>query len=127
MIFGIGTDIIEVNRIEKLFDKYGNKFLQRLFSEEEENYSLSKKDKKNAMRSLAGRFAAKEAFVKALGTGIRKPINFKDILIFNDNKGKPFIKLKKIMPQYSENCIQKIHLSLSHSNDYAVATVILEN
>ena len=90
-IFGIGTDIVNIKRMEKSLKKRGNTFKDRIFSKKEIIYC----DKKNNPYSFyAKRFAAKEALSKALGTGIRKGINFKDIEIVNDNFGKPSIKLK---------------------------------
>ena len=91
MIIGIGTDIIDIRRIKKTFTKYGEKFKNRCFSLNE----IKRADKRmNSVSSYAKRYAAKEALSKALGTGIRKGINFKDIEILNNNFGKPSIKLK---------------------------------
>ena len=90
-IFGLGTDIVNVKRLEKILKKKNTAFKTRIFSKNEILYC----DKKNNPYSFyAKRYAAKEAFSKALGTGIRKGVNFKDIEISNNNHGKPYIKLK---------------------------------
>ena len=87
-IFGIGTDIINIKRMEKSIKKNGDNFINKIFSQKEILYC---KKKKNPFAFYAKRFAAKEALSKALGTGIRKGINFKNIEISNDNFGKPSI------------------------------------
>ena len=89
-IFGIGTDIVNIKRMEKVIKKNNNSFRNRIFSKNEIIYG---RKKKNPYPFYAKRFAAKEALSKALGTGIRKGINFKDIEITNDKFGKPLIKL----------------------------------
>ena len=90
-IFGIGTDIVNIKRIEKILKKKNNNFKNRIFSNREIIYC---DNKKNPSSYYAKRFAAKEAFTKALGTGINKGISLKDIEIFNDSLGKPKIKLR---------------------------------
>ena len=125
-IFGIVTHIVNIKRMEKVIKKNNNSFRNRIFSKNEIIYG---RKKKNPYPFYAKRFAAKEALSKALGTGIRKGINFKDIEITNDKFGKPLIKLsgstatflkKKIKPnKYS------IYLSLSDDSPWAQATVII--
>ena len=90
-IYGIGTDIVNIKRVEKSLKKNGDNFKKRIFSKKEIIYC---ERKKNPISFYAKRYAAKEALSKALGTGIRKGINFKDIEILNDNLGKPSISLK---------------------------------
>ena len=90
-IFGLGTDIVNIKRLEKIFKKNRKAFKSRIFSKNEILYCDKKK---NPTPFYAKRYAAKEALSKALGTGIRKGINFKDIEISNNNFGKPSIKLK---------------------------------
>jgi len=124
-IFGIGTDIINIKRMEKSF-RNNKTFKNRIFSKKEISYC----DKKNNPYSFyAKRFAAKEALSKALGTGIRKGINFKDIEIFNDSLGKPSIKLKGSTANFLRKKIKtkkySIHLSLSDDLPWANATVII--
>ena len=90
-IFGIGTDIVNINRMKKSIKKNTRSFKNKIFSKNEIIYCEKKKD---PYSFYAKRFAAKEALSKALGTGIRKGINFKDIEIINNNYGKPTIKLR---------------------------------
>jgi len=90
-IFGIGTDIVNIKRMEKSIKKNGDYFKRKIFSKNEIIYC---EKKKNPFSFYAKRFAAKEALSKALGTGIRKGINFKNIEISNNRLGKPSIKLK---------------------------------
>ena len=125
-IFGIGTDIVNIKRMEKSLRNKNNAFKNKIFSKNEIIYC----DKKNNPYSFyAKRFAAKEALSKALGTGIRKGINFKDIEVFNDNLGKPFIKLKGTTAYFLKKKIKakkySIYLSLSDDLPWANATVII--
>ena len=92
-IFGIGTDIINIKRINNSIKKGGFNFKKKIFSDSEINYC---ERKKNSSAFYAKRFAAKEAFAKALGTGITKGISLKDIEIYNDSSGKPNIRLKGV-------------------------------
>jgi holo-[acyl-carrier protein] synthase len=119
MIQGIGTDIIEVRRIGKAISRLGQRFLDRIFSVEEQEYCLRYRD---AERHFAGRFAAKEAVVKALGTGFRQGINWLDIEIVNDAMGRPMVFLSEKLQERFES--QKLLLSISHSQEYATAFVI---
>ena len=125
-IFGIGTDIVNIKRMEKSLKKNGHNFKNRVFSKNEIDYC---EKKKNSYAFYAKRFAAKEALSKALGTGIRKGIDFKNIEIFNDNFGKPFIKLSGSTANFLKKKIKTkkyfIHLSLSDDKPWAQATVII--
>ena len=122
MIIGIGVDIIEINRVKNAI-KRNEKFIEKICSEEEIKY-LKKKDFK--YESIAGKFAAKEAIVKALGTGFRN-MKIKDIEITNNELGKPLVELKggalEIIKDYKNI---RIHLSISHSRDNAIAYSIIE-
>jgi len=125
-IFGIGTDIVNIKRVHKSLRKNKAIFKNRIFSKREIVYC----DKKNNPSTFyAKRFAAKEALSKALGTGIRKGINFKDIEILNDNFGKPSIKLKGSTANFLKKKIKSkkysIYLSLSDDLPWAQATVII--
>ena len=123
MIFGIGTDIIEIARIEKQVTK-DTGFISRVFTPDEINCCDGKK---NRSEKFAARFAAKEAFMKALGTGWRDGIAFTDIEIINDELGKPKINLNGHAKKLAEsNGIDSIHVSLSHTDKLATAVVILE-
>ena len=125
-IFGIGTDIVNIKRMEKSIKKNGKYFKNRVFSTNEILYC---EKKKNPFSFYAKRFAAKEALSKALGTGIRKGINFKDIEILNDKMGKPYINLKGSTKNFLRKKIKskkfKIHLSLSDDAPWAQATAII--
>ena len=125
-IFGIGTDIVNIKRIKKILKNNGTRFKNKIFSESEINYCEKKRD---PGPFYAKRFAAKEAFSKALGTGIRKGINLKNIIIFNDVYGRPKIKLKGSTYNYLKKKIKSkkynIHLSLSDDAPWAQATVII--
>ena len=125
-IFGIGTDIVNIKRMDKLLTKKGDFFKNRVFSKKEILYC---EKKINSSSYYAKRFAAKEAFSKALGTGIRKGINLKDIEIYNDKGGKPNIKLRGFVNIFLKKKIKKkkynIYLSLSDDKPWAQATVII--
>ncbi|MGH2574384.1 MAG: holo-ACP synthase [Ignavibacteria bacterium] len=114
---GIGIDIVEVSRINNLIEKYGDKFFQRILTPNEINYckSFSRPD-----IHFAGRFASKEAYSKAIGTGISKNFRWKDIEILNDEKGKPYIN------HLTENEYSKFRfeISITHTKDYGCAVVI---
>jgi len=119
MIKGIGIDIIEVKRIKKLMEDYGERFFKRILTENEINYckKFSKPD-----QHFAGRFASKEAYSKAIGTGVGKEFSWKDIEILNNEKGKPYIiNLKE--NQFSK---LKFEISISHTEGYACAVVSCE-
>ena len=123
-ILGIGIDIVEINRIKKIL-KRNRSFIDRIYTKHER--SLCHGNKK--VFCYAKKYAAKEAFVKALGTGFRYGINFKDIEIKNDKLGKPFVKLNKILNlKIKKKCKIKnfnIFLSLSDENKYAIASVVI--
>jgi len=125
-IFGLGTDIVNIKRLKKILKKNKNTFKTRIFSESEILYCDKKK---NSASYYAKRYAAKEAFSKALGTGIRKGINFKDIEVINNNYGKPLIKLKGQTADFLKKKIKSkkysIYLSLSDDLPWAQATVII--
>ncbi len=124
-ILGIGVDIIKNKRVENSMKN--KKFLQRIFNKEEINIIKKEKVKKNF---YAKRFAAKESFSKSMGTGFRKELNFKDIIILNNKLGKPFYKKTKKI----DNLIFKkfnvrnynLFLSISDEKDYSIAFTILQ-
>ena len=127
-IFGIGTDIVNINRMENLLKRRGLFFKNKIFSKKEISYC---EKKKTPSAFFAKRFAAKEAFSKALGTGIRKGIKLKDIEISNNLHGKPFIFLKGSLPKFIKKKLKNkkydIHLSLSDEDPWAHATVIISH
>ena len=124
-ILGIGVDIVENFRVNKLLKN--NLFIKRIFSNSEILIAKKTKDKKNY---YSKRFAAKEAFVKSIGTGFRNNLNFKDISIVNDKMGKPsFIiseKIKKIIKKEFKVSSFNFFLSISDEKKYSVAYVILQ-
>ena len=123
-IYGIGTDIVSIKRIKKSLKK--KFFIKRIFNERE---VIKCKKLKNYYNCFAKRFAAKEAFSKALGTGISNGINFNEIVILNNKTGKPYIHLKGKTKKKIANVLKKkktkISLSLSDEEDYAVAFVTI--
>ena len=122
-IYGIGTDIVSVDRVKKLHQN--KNVLERLFCKEE---MLKCSKIINSYNCYAKRFAAKEAFSKALGTGISNGINFNEIIVMNKKNGKPFIKLKGKTMKIIKKKIKKklnIELSLSDEKRYAVAFVTI--
>jgi len=124
MIFGIGIDIIETVRIEKACNKWGGRFIYRIFTQKEIDYCNSKKT--HRYQSLASRFAAKEAMFKALGTGWNFGMRWKEIEVVNDHLGKPDIVLSGEVSRFAEKLgIQQILVSLSHTKQFVVAQVVL--
>tara|TARA_Y100000590_G_scaffold127652_1_gene145945 strand:+ start:738 stop:1130 length:393 start_codon:yes stop_codon:yes gene_type:complete len=127
MIVGIGSDIVNINRIEKTINKFGNKFINRCFSKVE---ILKSENRLNKVASYAKRFAAKEAFSKALGTGFSKGVFFKDISVENNKLGKPMLKLngnaEKILKQLvPKNKYPIVNLTITDENQLAYAMVII--
>ena len=121
MILGIGTDIIEIDRIKKAIINTP-KFLDKLFTERElKQFNLDNP----RIESIAGNFAVKEAVSKALGTGMRE-IGFKDIEVFRDNLGKPFIEVSEKIDKVIKEENYNFHVSISHNKTSAIAFVILE-
>jgi len=124
MIFGIGTDIVEVARIEDSLARFGNGFAERILNEAEwQSYMQSN----TAARFLAKRFAAKEAFAKALGTGLRGPATFQNIGVTHDDLGKPVLDIAAELQQLLDSKgIRFMHLSISDEKALAAAFVVLE-
>ncbi|MGL9732850.1 MAG: holo-[acyl-carrier-protein] synthase [Wolbachia sp.] len=121
MIHGIGIDIVNIPRILKILQKYGEKFHNKIYTEREIEISKKYNNQEIQAKYLAKRFAAKEAFVKALGSGFSHGITMKDIEIYNDIKGKPHLDIN--IDSISKDYI--IHLSLSDDGDYATAFVVI--
>ena len=122
MIIGLGTDIIEIERIKRAL--YREKFKERVYSSRERRYCEGRGEQ--AAASFAARFAGKEAFFKALGTGIICALNLVEIL--NDESGKPVIELNgRALELIQERNVKNLQVTLSHSKNYATATCILEN
>ena len=124
MILGLGTDIVNISRIESLLEKWRDRFINRVFTRKERDYCM---DKKFPSQHFAARFAAKEAFLKALGVGLGYGISMKDIEVTTNSIGNPSIVLHgKAKEACCKRNMKKIFLSLSHDGEYGIAQVILE-
>lgn len=118
-LIGIGTDIIAIERFQKTLEKQGSKFLDKVFTKEEQSYCIKFSDPSGC---FAARFSAKEAVVKALGSGFTEVLTFLDIEIIKDEKGKPFVKLSsRAQAEFNH---PHIELSISHCKEYATAFAI---
>ncbi len=125
MIYGIGTDIVEVARIEASIQQFGDEFAKRILAESEwPSYQQSA----IKPRFLAKRFAAKEAFSKALGTGLRAPATFQNIAVAHDDLGKPILQLAPaLLTLLQSKKILHTHISISDEKNLAAAFVVLES
>lgn len=123
MIFGIGTDIVRIERMQKSLDRHGDKFAERILSSEEfEDYQKTEQ----SARFLAKRFAAKEATAKAMGTGFRDGLSLKHIFVGHDQLGKPVLNYSDKASEFiTENSINESHISIADEQEYAVAFVTL--
>ena len=124
MIYGIGTDLVNIDRVKKILSKNRDGFVKRVLSEHEQALFANKAD---SAAYCAKRFAAKEAFAKALGTGIGRVVGFQDLTIRNNENGKPyFIPSEKLRQFLVEKNIKQAHLSISDESQNAIAFVVLE-
>lgn len=121
MIFGIGIDIIEIERIKKSVEKFNDIFLNKIYTQTELEYCLSKKNK---YQHLAARFAAKEAIAKALATGWSKGFRWKDIEIFNEKSGMPNVKLLGNVKNFLDDN-KSLKITMSHSEHYVTCFAII--
>lgn len=122
MIYGIGIDIVKIQRMKDAFEKWGNKFFEKILTHDEMTYCFERSD---PYPSLAVRFAAKEGLIKAIGSEIT--VSMKDIEIMNNEKGRPSIHVKgKLEDFFQDRAIRHCHVSLSHEKEFAVACVVLE-
>jgi holo-[acyl-carrier protein] synthase len=125
VIIGIGTDLAEVPRIRRSIENYGDRFLHRIYTERERAYSSRKA---NAAERFAARFAAKEAGMKAIGTGLRHGISWKDFEVVNEPSGRPTLVLSGVAKQIADRLgARRISLSLTHTAEMAFAVVVLED
>lgn len=123
-ILGTGIDLVQISRFERILAAEKTALLERLFTPAEREYSLARKA---AASHLAVRFAAKEAFLKALGTGLRFGLSWQQIEVVRDELGRPSLALVgRALEMLGEKGATKTHLSYSHDGDYGVASVILE-
>ena len=124
-IVGIGLDLVKIARVQALTERWQDRFLQRVYTEDERRTSFAKT---SPYASLAGRFATKEAVLKALGTGWSKGVSWQDIQVLNDSGGRPVATVRgRTEALLQQAGITHIHVSLSHDGEYAVAEVILTN
>lgn len=124
MIYGTGVDIVEIARFERFLEQGNDSLFQRLFTPLEINYCAAKKQ---SAQHYALRFAAKESFLKALGTGLRDGISWKDMEVANDHLGKPELRLyRRALELFQEAGLSSCFLSMSHDAGCAVAMVVLE-
>jgi holo-[acyl-carrier protein] synthase len=125
MIYGIGTDIVAVERFQRFIDSGNTAIIERLFTPAERTRCEKRKD---AASCLAARFAAKEAFLKALGTGLRDGLSWLDMEVSNDALEKPELNLSGTAADlFQRQGLMRVHLSLSHDGGNAVAMVVLES
>lgn len=136
MIAGIGTDIVLIDRIQGLYDRYGERFVRRVLGPDERveferrrqrGTSDGRTGADRAVRYLAKRFAGKEAFSKALGLGLRGPMTLLSLQILNDERGKPYAVARKELEPYLRERGLRAQISLSDEVDSALAFVILEH
>jgi holo-[acyl-carrier protein] synthase len=125
MIVGSGIDIAEIGRIQQSVDRYGQRFLDRIFTGGEQAYCLRKR---KAAESLAARFAAKEAGAKALGTGISFGVSWLEIEVVREQSGRPTLRFHGRAAQIATH-LGVVHaaLSITHTADLAMASVVLED
>ena len=125
MVIGVGTDLIEIVRIAHSIDRFGDRFLRRVFTPREIAYCQRKK---YAAESFAARFAAKEAAAKALGTGISQGVSWLELEVVRQPSGRPTLHLTGRAAQRALHLgVANISLSLTHSKDIALAVVVMED
>jgi holo-[acyl-carrier protein] synthase len=125
VIVGLGLDIAEVDRIEAAVTRYGAPFIERLFTPAEVAYC---EKHKNRFERYAARFAAKEAAMKALGTGWRHGVRWRDIEVTREASGKPTLRLEGVAREFADRLgVRNIALTITHSGNLALAQVIFEN
>jgi holo-[acyl-carrier protein] synthase len=125
MVLGVGTDLMEIARIDHSIHRFGERFLQRVFTEREIQYCQRKK---NAAESFAARFAAKEAGAKALGTGISHGVSWLELEVTRERSGRPTLQLSGRAAQRAQRLgVTGISLSLTHSRDLTMAVVVMES
>ncbi len=124
MIVGIGVDLVQIRRMERLLRRWGDRISGRLFTLAERDYATLQRE---PARHLAARFAAKEATLKALGTGIGYGIGWKEMEVVRDGRGQPALRITgRVANLLAERGVRRIFLSLTHEADLALAQVILE-
>ena len=125
MILGIGTDLAEVDRIGQSIARYGDRFLNRIFTERERAYAGRKA---NSTERFAARFAATEAGMKAIGTGWNRGVTWRDFEVVNEPSGRPTLHLTGVAQKIASSIgVQRISISLTHTAQMAFAVVVLED
>jgi len=125
MIIGSGIDLAEIERIRQSVDRYGERFLSRIYTPAEQAYCLRKR---NAAESFAARFAAKEAAAKALGTGISHGVGWLEIEVVREPGGRPAIQFHGRAAEIAQRLgVAHVALSITHTSSLAMASVLLEN
>jgi holo-[acyl-carrier protein] synthase len=125
MVLGLGTDLIETRRVEESIARFGERFLERIFTAGEIAYCQRKK---NAAESFAARFAAKEAGAKALGTGISRGVTWKEFEVRREPSGRPTLHMSGRAAELAEAIgVKRVQLSLTHSRELALAVVVAED
>lgn len=130
MIIGLGCDVVNIDRIAKQLQQSGERFKNKYFTENEIKAAQKYTDEYKIVTHFAKRFAAKEAFAKAVGTGFGKSVSFIDVSVESDKSGKPFLvlnqKAQNLLLEITGGVLSVCHLSLSDDQPYAVAVVIIE-
>jgi holo-[acyl-carrier protein] synthase len=125
MIVGSGVDLVEIERIRQSFERFGQRFLDRIYTSAEQTYCLRKR---NAAESLAARFAAKEAAAKALGTGMSRGVHWLEIEVVREASGRPSLRFHGRAAEMATRLgVAHAALSLTHTGNLALASVLLEN
>ena len=121
-ILAHGIDLVDFPRIEQLLNRHGQHFIERVFTAAEQNYA---RNNRNSLEKFAGRFAAKEAVLKLIGTGWRGSIAWTDIEITNNSSGQPIVHLSGQVKKISENLgISQISISITHTANFAIASAV---
>jgi holo-[acyl-carrier protein] synthase len=125
MILGVGTDLAEVSRIRESIERFGDRFLNRIYTPGERTYALSKV---NSAERFAARFAAKEAAMKAIGTGWSQGVTWQDFSVVNEPSGRPTLRLSGVAQQVADRLgVRNLSISLTHTKEMAFAIVIIED
>src|SRR5258707_10827012 len=125
MLIGTGVDLIEIERIAHSIERYGERFLRRIYTDQEIAYCTRKR---SSAESLAARFAAKEAGAKALGTGISRGVNWLEIEVIREPGGRPSLRFRGRAAEIAERMgVVHTALSITHTADLSMASVVLEN
>jgi holo-[acyl-carrier protein] synthase len=123
MVIGVGIDLVKIDRIQKMVEKWNKRFLNRIFTSDEQRYSYSFR---HPFPHLAGRFAIKEAVFKAIGTGWRDGVKWTDIEVYNESSGQPRVRVYgKVKKKIEDQGVTNIQASISHDTEYSVGQIVL--